>query len=321
MIRLNMRTLLGLLIVAAIAHGQTLDESARALSKKVAARLGATEAVKISAKNLTSLPSSDLTKAQSAFARGLRKNGKEFAEITLTISANAAGFLLIAEMRRGSERMVDMLPFEASPVRADVRPVIQKSLVWEQDEAILDVSVNGDAMAVLGARELTHYKRVEGKWQRGESTPVTTPPSRDPRGQINPDDTVTILAGNTFQVEGWPAYYTRVHWRGFDIATEPDGLAHLYDALQKQVATIDAWGSDIALAGACGVVATSPSDDGAQDSVALWDVVDRKAKQVSEAMNVSGAVTALWAEKGGVLAVVQTGKRYAAYLLTIDCPR
>src|SRR5258708_5013272 len=97
--------------------GQPLDEAARALARKVAVRLAASEGVRVSGRNLTSLPSSEMTKAQTAFSRGLRRGGQTIVEITLTISEGARGHLLVAEVKRGSERIVEMTAFEPAPVR------------------------------------------------------------------------------------------------------------------------------------------------------------------------------------------------------------
>jgi len=321
--RLLLASLILCLIVGAAAHGQSLDETARALSKKVAARLGPGEAVHIAARNLTSLPASDLSKAQAAFSRGLRKVGKNVAEVTLTISENVRGYLLVAEVRHEGGRSVDMAPFEAARSLPAELPVIQKSLVWEQDEPILDLAIRGDQMLVLGTASLTRYTRADGVWQRGESRPSaipqSMPPSRDPRGQIGDGDSFTILAPtNTFQTEGWTPYYSRVHWKNFDLTAEPDGLVHVYDAEHRQVATIDNWGSDVA-AVTCGVLATAAVDN----AVTVWDIVDRRPRQVSEPLELPGPLTALWPTAGGALAVIKNSgtKKYVAYILTLDCAR
>ena len=318
---IDMLKLALVLILASVgAFGQSLDETARALSKKVAARLGPAEAVRITAHNLTSLPASDVSKGQIAFSRGLRKAGKNVAEVSLTFSENVRGYLLVAELRREGERTVDMAPFEAARAAPVTRPLIQKSLVWEQDEPILDVAIRADQMLVLGTSSLTPYVRVAGVWQRGDAKPVPEANTRDPRGQITADDSATILSPtNTFQGEGWTPYYTRVHWKNLDLAAEPDGLVHVYDAEHRQVATIDSWGSDLA-AVTCGVLATSASDG----TITAWEVMDRKPRQISEGLDLGGSVTALWpTAAGGALAVVRNPgtKKYAAYILTLDCAR
>jgi len=319
-------------LIAMPVFGQPVDEAARTLAKKVAARLEASEAARVTGHNLTALPAAELSKAQTAFTRGLRRTGKTIVEITLTISESANGLLLIAETKRGSDSLVDMTTFEptaAKPATAS-RPVIQKTLLWEQDDPVLDLVIRGEQMWVLEPGSLVHYKRDSGagvgKWQRDESHSVVGGNVRDPRGQIGESEQATLLGpGNTFPgpADGGPAYYTRVHWRNYDLATEPDGLVHIYDAGKQQVATIDNWGSDLA-ATACGVLATGPGDAGASaDAVTAWELVDRRPRRISESLEFPGPVTALWPRPEGALAVVRDAatKKYAAYLLTLDCGR
>jgi hypothetical protein len=127
-----------------------------------------------------------------------------------------------------------------------------------------------------------------------------------------------------------PAYYSRVHWTAYDFAAEPDGAVHVYNEAHQQLMTIDQWGSDLAIAPGCGILVTGPSDRSKPDTIAAWDLLDRHPRQVSETADLPGPVTALWPStigNGGVLAVVHdlssnvAGKRYAAYLLTLDCSR
>ncbi len=307
--------LLAMLMVGPVAlvpqaRGQTLEESARALSRKIAAKLAAGESVKVSVKNLTSLPASELTRAQTAFSRGLRRNGANPADVILTISENPKGYLLVVELRKGGERSVEMAPFEAPPAKVAVRPAIQRSLIWEQDEPILDVALRGDTMLVLGTSALVKYTRVDGKWERGDSTPVNLPVSRDPRGQIS---------GEEAAVAGPP----RAHWKTIDLEPEADGLVHIYDASRQQLALIEGWGSAVAAVNGCGVLATGQGDRTMPDTVTAWDIVDRKPKQVSDSLEFPGPVMELWPAPNGTIAIARNlgTKKYAAYLLTIDCAR
>lgn len=319
MMMVPMRVLLLAVLLAVAAHGQSLDEAARALSKKVAARLTPGEYVRIAMRNLTSLPAPDASKAQTAFSRGLRKVGKEVVDVTLTISENIHGYLLVVDVRQGTDHAFEMSPFEVAQAAPAARPVILKSLVWEQDEPILDLAIRGDQMVVLSTATLTRFHRTDAGWQRDQAQPVTAAMSRDPRGQLGEGDAYTILAPvNTFQSEGGNPYYTRAHWKAFDFTAEPDGLVHLYDADHRQVGTIENWGSDVAPIG-CGVTATSPVGNG----VTVWDVAGRKPRQVSEELDMGAPVTALWPAASGALAIVKnTGAKsrsYAAYILTLDC--
>jgi hypothetical protein len=317
--------ILGLcLLAAAPLSGQPLDEAVRTLVRKVATHLQPGDAARVTSRNLTPLSSAEVTRAQTAVQRGLRRNGASVVEIALTISENVRGYLLVAEIKSGADRAVEMTPFDPPPARPapTARPLIQRSLLWQQDDPILDLVIHGEEMLVLEPGQLVRYKRVDsqgGQWTRGEATAVSGGNARDPRGQIAEDGTVTLLGpDNTFAGDGNATYYTRARWRNFDFVAETDGLVHVYDP--GKIAALDQWGSDLA-AISCGLLATGPGDGASGDTVAVWDFVDHQPKQISETLEMAGPVTALWPRPTGALAVVHDlgTKRYAAYLLTLDC--
>jgi hypothetical protein len=326
----RVRIALAFFVLAAAASAQPIEETARALAKTVAARLAVGEIARVTARNQTTLPSAELARARTAFVQGLKRNGRTPVEVTLTISENARGYLLISELRRGDERAADLLPFD--PPRPEAaqaaRPAIQKTLIWEQETPILDVAVRGDLLYVLQPDGVATHQRLEGRWGPVVATiPATRDAARDPRGRFTgdpPDSYVLAGPANTFQEEGIPAYYSRVHWGTYDFAAEPDGIVHVYNEAHQQVTAIDPWGSDLAIAAGCGILATAAGDRTRPDTVIAWDWADRRPRQVSEAADLPGPVTALWPStigNGGTLAVVHdlASKRYAAYLLTLDC--
>jgi hypothetical protein len=314
------------LLTTLSASGQPLDEAVRTLVKKVAAHLQPGDAARVTSRNLTSLPATDVARTQTAVQRGLRRNGASVVDIALTVSQNVRGYLLIAEIKRGTDRFVEMTPFDPPPPRPApaARPLIQRTLLWQQDDPILDLVVRGEEMLVLEPGHLVRYKRDSaqgGQWVRGDSAAAPGGNTRDPRGQIGEDGAATLLGpGNTFAGDGNAAYYTRARWRNLDFAAEPDGLVHVYDSSQQSLASINQWGSDIA-AISCGLLATGPGDGTSGDTIAVWDFIDRQPRQISEALEMSGPVTALWPRPTGALAVVHDlgTKRYVAYLLTLDC--
>jgi len=319
------RVLLLLLALASSLSGQSLAEAARTLGKKMAVRLGPGEAARISTRNLTSLPAADVATARGELARLLRRNGRNVVEITLTISENIRGYLLVAEVRREGGRFVAMESFQPVPLSQPSRLTLQASLVWEQEEPILDLAMRGDQMLVLSSAGLTRYTRVEGKWQRAGFQPSHGTPVRDPRGRIAPDsDSFSLLApANTFQGESGAPYYSLARWKNLDFAAEPDGLVHVYGPGRQPVATVEDWGSDLVAVDGCGLLATGSGDRFTSDRVTAWDLVDLKPQALSEPLELPGPITALWPAPGGALAVIQhlTSKRYAAYLLRLDCSR
>jgi hypothetical protein len=106
-----------------------------------------------------------------------------------------------------------------------------------------------------------------------------------------------------------------------------DGQVHMLDGITDRTAGNIGWGSDIASVHTeCGpgwqVLATQ-SGAGPGDTVRAYEVPDREPVLVSQALDFSGSITAMWAESNGNTAVAvsrngETGK-YEAYRLTIAC--
>lgn len=108
-----------------------------------------------------------------------------------------------------------------------------------------------------------------------------------------------------------------------------DGQVHLLDGSADQVVEKVNWGSDIvAVHSGCGAgwqVLATGRGEGGSDVVRAFEVAGRVPVATSVPLDVSGTVTALWAESGGPSAVVvvrnfETG-RYEASRLTLTCGR
>jgi hypothetical protein len=106
-----------------------------------------------------------------------------------------------------------------------------------------------------------------------------------------------------------------------------DGRAWLHDASFEPVASVGAWGSDIAsIANRCGpgslLLATRPGDGSEKDSVGVYQVVGRQVAEAASAIDMPGPVTALWTmDENSVVAVARdlASGEYAAYRLSISC--
>ena len=105
-----------------------------------------------------------------------------------------------------------------------------------------------------------------------------------------------------------------------------DGLVHMVDGVSDQTAKLG-WGSDVAsVKTACGagwqVLAASTGEQG-EDSLRAYEFPDRDPVAVSAALEVPGAVTALWTEAKGDTAIAvarnpETGS-YEAFRLALAC--
>ena len=356
-----LRGILLCLFLGGLCGAQTLDEAVRSLAKRVTARLAAGEVARVATvRNLSSLGNAEATRARAVFARALRqpnaRPGKP-VDVAFTISHNAAGLLLVAEIERGGDRQVEMIEYKAPAGPApSTHALLEKRLIREQDGAMLDVAVAGDSMMVLEPTEVVVYARRGLGWERVEAKPLEgAAVVRDPRGQLDGSgneftaylpgevchgahcesggkDVRFTAARNTMQLDDWsPVFsFAQVEERGrpLYLTAELDGRTHMYDAARRPVGSFDSWGDDfLAVANGCGIgsaiLASSPSARDATDTVTAFEITDRKPVAISDPAEFAGPVTALWPAPGGALAIARdlaTGE-YEAYTLTLGCNR
>jgi hypothetical protein len=277
-------------------------------------------------------------------------------ELTLTISENLRGYVLVAEIRRENETVVEIAEFR--PASSLTKPAlapftIESKLLWEQETPILDIALLPDSMLVLDIAGLVRYERREGKWERSAAVelPVVV---RDPRGRVETNaDSITIqepgmtctvpikvtapaqcedggqfkAARNTQDLHDWRGeFFAGAELGGDSIVAEVDGRIHIYDGAHTPQAVFDGWGSDFSMIAACGgrhIAATAAGDAGSPDAIALYDLTNRAPVRISEPIAFPGPVTALWPAGEGAVAIARnlsTGE-YAAYNLTLDCAR
>lgn len=167
--------------------------AARELARKAAAFAGRGESIAIAWRNLSGLSSSDSTQARTAFEAAIRESGGRPAEtgtveVRVTLSENQSQYLLVAEGRKGEERQTWIASWKRAAAAA-VLPagvVLEKKLVWEQGEPILDVAVTPSGILVLSGARLTMYTQRDGAMELRQSAAVNParPLPRDPRGRL-----------------------------------------------------------------------------------------------------------------------------------------
>jgi hypothetical protein len=334
-----------------LARAQTPEDAAGALARSIAAHLAPNEAAHVTSRNLSSLSQPVVAKSQAAVERALRKRVRNpvTVEVMLTFSENPQGYLMIAEIRRENDRVVEMASFrvEPSPVPARTGIAIGKKLIWEQDAPILDITIVGNELLILDTAGIGRYTRREGKWARTDWFEMATA-VRDPRGRLeisganltasipgatcrgawDPQLTVTCESGgmftagrNTIESPDWAPLYSQAQLGDDFLLAETDGRTRIYDAGRKPAASFRDWGSDfVKPAGGCaGVLAAGPGDRASADFVALYDVVNRAPVRISDPAEFAGPVVALWPG----LAIIRnlSTRRYEAHTLTMDCGR
>lgn len=137
-------------------------------------------------RNLSSLNEPAAAQARGAFDSALRESGGRPAESTVadaqvTISENESAFLLVEEFKRADERQVWIASWRRGPVDSAgaTSASIEKKLVWEQDEPILDVAVLPDSLLILTPSALIRSAPRQSApiaWQK--------PWPRDVRGRL-----------------------------------------------------------------------------------------------------------------------------------------
>ena len=263
------------------------------------------------------------------------------SRVRVTLSEDARGPLLVAEVFSGDNRQVAMLPWNPpSSVQAKPRINITKKLFWTEAGPILDMLlVDSDSqMLILDADKIAGYRWTGDRWTlfTGASLALPRPLPRDPRGRLeataggfeaflpvgtctgfwNPEVKLRCDGG----IANWPGT-SGTHW----LADR-----NVLEGRDAPTPSFDGWGSDWAsLADPCGtgtiVVVSSPDNE--HDSVRAYQVVDRQATPLSDALPTSGPVTALWPAESGadpgkaatlVVHNLQTGQ-YEASRLGLAC--
>src|SRR6185295_5955869 len=190
--------LLGLILISAAVPmwGQSIDDTARGLARKIAGIAKSREAAALSFRNLSSMSATESAAARAALERELRAQGAGGAGIAVTISENLHGFLWVAEIRRGEtavsavrEIVMEEMPRPASAVAAAALS-LEARLVFEDDNRILDLAAVHGGMLVLDEAGVAFFE--DGQKRQVLPVPFPTPKPRDLRGRL-------VVDGETFQ--------------------------------------------------------------------------------------------------------------------------
>lgn len=160
----------------------------RDLARSVAAAV-AHEPVAVSVKNLSALDAAETAEIRRAFESELKAAGPPAAEVQITISENQTQFLLVAEIRRRGERQVLLESWPRAPAIAGAAPkeeparvTLERKLLWQQDQPILDVAQTGGGMLVL---DPTGVLLVGGAERQSAAIPAAHAWPRDIRGRLS----------------------------------------------------------------------------------------------------------------------------------------
>ncbi|HKB54076.1 MAG TPA: hypothetical protein VKD22_08755, partial [Ramlibacter sp.] len=365
---------------------------------QIVAKVGAGSAVALAINNRSGMSEGRVADLKQKIASALRAQGLEaveasraVAQLEVTVSENAQGYLLVAVINEGQSHdvtMVSMAGAASATTRGGSLLVLRKTPVLTQDAPILDAALlaNGTELLVLDVANVSLYSLANGAGTllAQQSVPFTIR-SRDLRGRLvlrrdhlfdaylpgvicsSADASMQAMQCRASD-DPWPldagegslnAFYasTRNYFTGtlsgtlgrgqdagafYSAAVLGDGDARhvLFRGVDGAVRMLSggkmaalaapAWGSDIAaLNSGCAsgwqVLATAPGDYTSGDSVQAYEINGRDAAPVSQRIEFSGPVTALWtsADRAGVMAVSHnlTTGQYEAAILTMACSR
>jgi hypothetical protein len=180
--------------ILATARAQNPSEAATQLAARISSQLPRRATVSLEMHNQTAT-AFDLSTFRGALEEELRKAGllmtatQPDTRVRVTISENARGLLLVAEMLSGENRAVVMLPWTAPP-EAESKPRVKilRRPVLEQAEPVLDLLLlnSGSELLVLSPAAVSSFHLTEGKWVLTgvAALSLARPPARDPRGRI-----------------------------------------------------------------------------------------------------------------------------------------
>jgi hypothetical protein len=191
-------------ILPAAHAAEDLNGAAHDLAHQTAAFAGPGEPVAVEFRNASSLGPAEFGQARGAFEAALKEAGLRVggvapvAELRLTLSENQSQYLLVEEARKGDERQVWIAAWKRAEPAAAASPgmALDRKLVWEQEEQILDVAFPAAGMLVLSPSNVTLYTQHEnGSWAPQRAVPLAPgkPWPRDLRGRLR-------VTGASFQV-------------------------------------------------------------------------------------------------------------------------
>ena len=293
----------------------------------------------------------------AALEEQLRKSGLTPASpadhiIKITVSRNPRGPLLVAEIDAGAARQEILLPW--TPPSAVPRPRLRLRItpLITSTEPILDTLLtdSGSSMLVLTPTHLTEYKRSSTGWTATTSTPLSLvrPIPRDPRGRVvNGTPARVELPGTTCALECRPATLPwplnpalQVRWAAdrnylesadrrisfYSAAADlfASTTGHIVDRNNTAVPGTDTWSDDIAALDVSCARGT-PILALVSDQLQLFEVIGGAVSETSDALPLSGRLTALWpsetpAQATLVLYNPNTGS-YEASRVDAACPQ
>jgi len=171
------------------AAAEELPSAVKELIRRTASFVGSRAPAKVTLSNISSLADAELAGIRREFETSFPEAADGMpAEIRLTVSENQSQYLLTEEIRKGEESRVWITGWNrpSASAASGFGLTMEKSLIWEQEEPILDLAISENSMLVLSASRLALYQRQGDAWQEKQSVAFApaNPWPRDLRGRL-----------------------------------------------------------------------------------------------------------------------------------------
>lgn len=177
--------------------GDIPSDAVRELAGKIMTITGSLEEVSLTIRSLSSFTPAEVTDVRRGLETELQSRGIRFtnksdgaARIDVTLSESLEKRLWIADIRRGEIRDVVMvvrtLTPASAPRDAEVPLTLQKKLLLDQEDAILDLALIESELLVLEPTRVVCYRRRDERWEMRQTLPLPErlASSRDARGRL-----------------------------------------------------------------------------------------------------------------------------------------
>jgi hypothetical protein len=304
------------------------------LAEKIAATAKPARTFSLDVRNISSLNAGDVTGLRQTLVEDLTGLGFSMtqklpgeAQLQLTLSESAEDYVWVAEIRHGEAREVVIVSAVRDLVeKAGARKAsltLQRKLVWEQDERILDFALVPDGNAagasilvVLQPDKIAFYDHRAEAWHlnREIAIPHARPVQRNVGGRIDPQ------AGTATLVDGVCAGDFQ---RPETVTCKSVPSAPGADLAMMQGSIVE---SDAALASTCSgsplMLSTGSGDWTVRDFIQAYEDKNQR-EAIAQPIQFPGPILALWpAEDGKTARVVsrnlQTGA-YEASIVSVSC--
>jgi hypothetical protein len=160
------------------------SDGVKGLTEKIAAAVKPARAISLEVKNISSLSVTDVEAIQKGIEADLSSHGLRIgsadADVEVTISENADGYVWVAETRRNIRQETSTKVAIVSVPKTTLNPandkgaslVLSKRLIWEQPTQFLDflvferpTTVMSSDLVVLEPERLVYYRSTSSQWQ------------------------------------------------------------------------------------------------------------------------------------------------------------